>query len=477
MQALASDRLVEADARWTGVLTLAPQVDAAFWQASRPLELALSLDPRRQSTRALMGALLDEHARLADIMGHPLEHEQLVERLSLYDAAAHARWSAPVTVTLGTRPSTTVAIEQYVSRADGSMVLQAWADARLRATPFQVELPPGSYMLRLAADASHAEVRYPLSIHPDTPPVALDIARPPNAAVPAGFVYVPPGRFVSGFGRNADDEPLRKFYETEPLHERWSEAFLIARHETTYEDWIEYLEACWPAGCDGVVPSVAEVQPDDASMVALMLQPHPEHGWELVVRPTKGHAYRAVRGEPLVYFGRVRLQEQRWERFPVGGVSWVDAQHYLRWLRASGRVPGARLCTAWEWERAARGADARMFPHGNRLQPEEANFDRTHGRVSHAFGPDEVGAHPVSASPFGAHDMAGNVWELVDAVEQIVPGGGTAHVDGSIRPVQVRGGSYFHQVEVQTVMNEWVIMSDQRTSTVGLRVCADAPQM
>jgi eukaryotic-like serine/threonine-protein kinase len=479
MRALESDRLEEAGARWRRVLNLAPEADAAFWQASRPLELALSLEPRRQSTRALMGSLLDEHARLADIMGHRLEHEQLVERLSLYDAVAHTRWSAPVTVALDARPNTTVAIEQYVSRPDGSLVLQAWADARPRAAPFQVALPPGSYMLRLAADASHGEVSYPLVIHPGMPPVALDIARPPHAAVPPGFVYVPSGPFASGFGRNADDEPLRKFYETEPMHERWSDAFLIARHETTYGEWMEYLDACWPAGCEGVVPSLPGVAPDVTSIVAVMLQPHPERGWEIVFQPTKEFTYRAVRGEPLIYQGRQRRQSQRWERFPVSGVSWIDMAPYLKWLRATGRVPGARPCMAREWERAARGADARMFPHGNRLDPDDANFDLTYGQVPHAFGPDEVGAHPRSASPFGIHDMAGNVWELVDATTaQDTNARDAGHVESdSVRLVQVRGGSYFHQADVNNVVNEWVLMSEQKASTVGFRVCADAPQM
>jgi formylglycine-generating enzyme required for sulfatase activity len=479
MRALESDQLAEAGARWRRVLNLAPEVDAAFWQASRPLELALSLDPQRQGTRALMGALLDEHARLADIMGHRLEHEQLVERLSLYDAAAHARWSAPVAVTVDARPGTAVTIERYVARPDGSMVLQAWADGRARATPQKVALPPGSYMLRFAADAGHAEVRYPLVVHPATPPAALDIVRPPHAAVPPGFVYVPPGRFVSGFGRNADDEPLRKFYEAEPQHERWSDGFLIARHEITFEEWMEYLDACWPAGCDGVVPSVLETSPDDASMVAVTLQPHREHGWEIVISPTKGSTYRAVRGELLVYQGRQKRRAQRWERFPVGGVSRVDVDHYLRWLRATGRVPGARLCTAKEWERAARGADSRMFPHGNRLQPDDANFDLTYDQAPHAFGPDEVGAHPLSASPFGLHDMIGNVWELVAITIEPVDAAGGAGRDhgGGARLVHVRGGSFFQAADVNNVVNEWVFMSEQKGSTVGFRVCADAPRM
>ena len=478
MLALESDRFAQVAEDWRRVLNLAPEVDAAFWQASRPLELALSLDPRRESTRARMGALLDGHARLADIMGHRLEHEQLVARLSLYDAAAHARWSAPVKVAIDARPSTTVTIERYVSSPDGNMILQAWTEDGPRATPFQVALPPGSYMLRLAGDDGHDEVRYPLVIHPNTQPVALDIARPPSSAVPPGFVYVPPGRFVSGFGRNADDEPLRTFYRAEPMHERWSDAFLIARHETTYEEWMAYLDACWPAGCDGVVPRLLEA-PHETGVVAMMLRPHPTHRWEIVLHPTKGYTYRAGRGQPLIYQGRQSGQSQRWERFPVSGVSWADVDPYLKWLRATGRVPGARACMAKEWERAARGADARMFPHGNRLEPDDANFDLTYGQVQHAFGPDEVGMHPDSVSPFGLHDMTGNVWELVDApVAQDARAGdaGDGEGDGA-RRVHVRGGSFFLQADVTNVVNVWAFLSEQTSWTVGFRVCADAPRM
>jgi formylglycine-generating enzyme required for sulfatase activity len=204
-----------------------------------------------------------------------------------------------------------------------------------------------------------------------------------------------------------------------------------------------------------------------------MLRPHTEHGWELVVDPAGVHTYRAARGQPLVYQGRGARSTQRWERFPVLGVSWDDVQSYLEWLRATGRLPGARLCTPREWERAARGADERIFPHGNRMQPDDGNFDLTYGQVPHAFGPDEVGAHPRSVSPFGLHDMAGNAWELVDATVL----GSDASGDAGARRVQTRGGSYFHQAEVNTVVNEWPIISNQKLATVGFRLCADAPRM
>lgn len=472
MQALADNRRADADEHWQRFLDLAPDVDAKYQHATRPLELALSLDPRRDSTRALMSDLLDDRARLAELMGRTREREQLLERLSLYDEDAYARWHEAVRVSVDAWPATAVTIERYAPAPDGSLT-RAGPDST-HATPFELALRPGSYVLHLQADDDHAEVRYPLVVHPDMAALPR-ITRPVQATVPEGFVYVPPGRFLSGFGRDADDEPLRRFYNAEPLHERVSGAFLIARHESTYEDWIAFLDACWPDGCYGLVPSLPAAEPSDTG-IAVMLRPHLEHGWELEIRPTRGHTYRAVRGQPLVYPGRTELRTQRWERFPVSGISWNDVQVYLQWLRATGQLPGARLCTDEEWERAARGADARIYPHGNSLERHDANFDLTHGQLGHNFGPDEVGAHPSSASPFGLQDMAGNVWEFVDD-RAALPGPDDAaqSSDAGATKVQVRGGSYFHQAEINTVVNEFVIMSDQKSSTVGFRICADAP--
>ncbi len=202
IQELAIDHRAEADVRWKRFLDGAPEVDAAYQQATRPLELALSLDPQRARTRALMSDLLDDRARLAEVMGHAREREQLVERLSLYDATAHARWNQPVRVAVAAHPgaAVNVTIERYALNPDGSLT-RAEPDSK-QTTPFALALPPGSYVLILQADAVHAEVRYPLVVHPGMPAVALDIARPAHTAVPAGFVYVPPGRFLSGFGRN-----------------------------------------------------------------------------------------------------------------------------------------------------------------------------------------------------------------------------------------------------------------------------------
>jgi formylglycine-generating enzyme required for sulfatase activity len=162
------------------------------------------------------------------------------------------------------------------------------------------------------------------------------------------------------------------------------------------------------------------------------------------------------------YLERERRADQDWLRFPVAGISWEDAQAYAAWLSGSGQLPGARLCDLHEWERAARGADARLYPQGDRLEPDDANFDRTYGQKPLAFGPDEVGSHPTSDSPFGVSDLSGNVWEWV-------------RVATDPRAVYHAGGSFYQDAVTARVDNHVDGEPSQRQPTIGLRICADPP--
>lgn len=95
------------------------------------------------------------------------------------------------------------------------------------------------------------------------------------------------------------------------------------------------------------------------------------------------------------------------EKFPVNGVAWDQAKTFCEWQ-------GRRLPTEAEWERAARGDDGRVYPWGNQAPScERAVVDgKQAGELGCGTGNTlDVGSKPAGASPYGAMDMAGNLWE------------------------------------------------------------------
>lgn len=145
------------------------------------------------------------------------------------------------------------------------------------------------------------------------------------------------------------------------------------------------------------------------------------------------------------------------------GISAEDARAYAAWLDRTGKVPGARLCREDEWERAARGADDRLFPHGHRLRPEDANFDKSYGQAPLAFGFDEVVSHARSQSPFGLYDMVGNARELAVSILD----------EGTLVS---RSGAYFYSERTNAIVNRELILAKQRLPYLGFRLCADWPR-
>jgi len=83
----------------------------------------------------------------------------------------------------------------------------------------------------------------------------------------------------------------------------------------------------------------------------------------------------------------------------VTHVDWSQARTYAAWV-------GGRLPTEAEWEKAACGTDERVYPWGN-AEPNDQRLNYNN-KVGHTSA---VGSYPAGASPYGALDMAGNVWE------------------------------------------------------------------
>ena len=164
-------------------------------------------------------------------------------------------------------------------------------------------------------------------------------------------------------------------------------------------------------------------------------------------------------GEAIRYEARDRRAVQDWLRFPVVR-RLARGRRGLR--RAGSRAPGASRARGSA--PSASGSAPRAAPttasspHGYHLEPDDANIDQTYGKEPLAFGPDEVGSHPASRSPFGLDDMCGNVFEWT--MSSLAP---SEHV--------LRGGGFYYDATTARIANRQVAEPDIHDANVGLRVC------
>jgi eukaryotic-like serine/threonine-protein kinase len=435
-----TQRWTAGEAAWNQVEALAAQEAGRYRAASGHFESALSLDPSQSRLRAQFGDLMFERLLRAERDRDGTLVEELAQRLTLYDDGHHrAALAAPARIELEVVPPGTLV---WSERPGHPRELLGQAPLPVLA------LAPGALTLSFEAPDRLA-ARLPMLLSRGET-LRQRIVLPNVRSAPPGMIYVPPGRFLFG---SADSSRLRRgFLNAPPVHEVRTDGYYIGRNEITFGEWIEFLDQLDPEERQKRSPSSVTTQ---SSLTLTEIGPR---RWRLELTPTT-RTYTAETGELLRYANRTRRAEQDWMKFPVAAVSYEDAIAFAAWLDRTGRVPGARLCNEYEWERAARGADGRTFPTGETLGPEDANIDVTYGRDPLAFGPDEVGSHPASRSPVGADDMAGNVWEWTQSVE-------TAG-----KPVS-RGGCWYNGDLTARSVNREYGEPTQRNVLMGVRVCA-----
>jgi len=158
--------------------------------------------------------------------------------------------------------------------------------------------------------------------------------------------------------------------------------------------------------------------------------------------------------------------------YPVADISFEEARKFAAWAKK-------RLPTPQEWEKAARGADGRLYPWGDQPDPERANVSDNRSLMVHAAMP--VDSFKSGASPFGALNMTGNVAEMVDAGVTPTPEA-VARFAKLLEPppgpeepwCATRGGAWTSKL-AEVVLHQWTPAPARwRDPTVGFRCVRSA---
>ncbi|WP_231949829.1 SUMF1/EgtB/PvdO family nonheme iron enzyme [Alloactinosynnema sp. L-07] len=263
------------------------------------------------------------------------------------------------------------------------------------------------------------------------------------------WVAIPGGPFIMGSDEvRPDGRPLA----ASPRHTVDVDSFRIARSPVSVAEFARFVdETSYVTTAERSGRSWVWIGTEDKDMI-----PDQEHLWINL----DGATWRAPRGPGSDIADKAD--------HPVTNVSHRDAIAYCEWS-------GTRLPTEAEWEKAARGTDGRNYAWGD--TPPTATVCNHSMNVRDTT---PIGAYPDAAGPYGVHDVAGNVWEIMGtgwhrypfdkdkSPQTIVTKFGTVELG------TIRGGSFYNNFDPRGVA-VWVrtyILLDYSCYDMGFRVCA-----
>ena len=199
------------------------------------------------------------------------------------------------------------------------------------------------------------------------------------------LVKIPAGEFLMGSEEDRDEQPPHQVYLDE---------YHIARYPVTNAEFEKFVQAGGYRDARYWTQAITDGWWKDGKF--------------------KGRYDNEPRDHPYNFGAPFDLPNH-----PVVGISWHEATAYALWA-------GLRLPTEAEWEKAARGTDARRYPWGDTFDSTRCNSAESRrgargilARIGTVFRrPGAEGAttpighySPIGDSPYGVTDMAGNVWE------------------------------------------------------------------
>jgi eukaryotic-like serine/threonine-protein kinase len=320
---------------------------------------------------------------------------------------------------------------------------------RCGPSPVHIErLPMGSYVALIEAPG-FSGARYPICIKRGLH--WQGSVRLPRA-LPDGFVFVPAGEFIAGGDPFVQDAgPARPLYV---------EDFLIARFPVTFRDYLTFLDDVQARDPEQALRRSPSARGKDGEL-AILNGDHWEPRFDILIEGEARKRYPSGDGH-------------EWN-LPILCISVDDALAFIQW-RSERDGLRYRLPHEWEWEKAGRGVDARVFPWGNTF---DATFCKMSTSRPETSQPEPVGAFPADESLYGVRDLAGSAQEWCrddrwrpqtpPAVQH--PGA----LPGEHPPAScaVRGGSWVHLRVGSHLANRNETISIGRSNSLGFRLALD----